>query len=292
MSAVKRKPSQYWPWIFFLAWIAWLLGVWVHGFFPNLFGRHFDFQQAGEFGDAFGPLSALMAALAAVGAWFALRQAREQAFEATFYSLLEHHNSIVAGTDIQAGKRTKDERGKFVFEKGTTYIGRDAYRRLLRTLRLTVAGMKAGDDLDRVREGYRRFFDKNEDELAHYLRTLYHIVLYVHKSSVDDKILYMRIIRAQLSNSEQILLLYNVTVGKGFWKFKALAEEYSLLHNVRFKEDAGLWEAATLKPLMDPKAFREQDADTWPTREEILPEATPIHAASSASPKTAQRSRK
>jgi hypothetical protein len=271
MPTAKRKPAHYWPWIFFLAWLGWVAGVWLHGFYPNLLGHKFDFQQAGEFGDAFGPLSALMAALAAVGAWFALRQSREQAFEATFYSLLGHHNAIVAGTDIQAGKRTKDEQGKAVFEKGTMYVGRDAYRRLLRTLRLTVAGMKTGDELNRVRDGYRRFFNKNEDELAHYLRTLYHMVLYVDKSPVEDKKLYMRIIRAQLSNSEQILLLYNVTVGKGFWKFKPLVEKYSLLHNVRFKDDAGLWEAATLKSLIASQAFREEDADKWPTREEISP---------------------
>src|SRR4030095_2914210 len=164
----------YWPWFFFVAWLLWIAGVWFHGLFPNILGRQFDFERAGQFGDAFGPLSSLMAALAAVGAWFALRQSREQAFEATFYSLLAHHNSIVAGTDIQSSKRTTNDEGKTTSEKGTLYVGRDAYRRLLRSLRLTVAGMKERDELDRVREGYRRFFERNEDELAHYLRTLYH----------------------------------------------------------------------------------------------------------------------
>ncbi|MEO7189214.1 MAG: putative phage abortive infection protein [Sphingomicrobium sp.] len=234
-----------------------------------MLGRSFDFEKAGQFGDSFGPLSALMAALAAVGAWFALQQSREHAFEATFYSLLEHHNSIVAAAGFKSSKQTKNSDGKTIKEKGDTYEGREAYRRLLRSLRSTIASMKGEDDLEKVLKGYSRFFDRYEDKLAHYFRTLYHIVLYIHRSKVNDKQLYFRILRAQLSNSEQILLLYNAVAGKGFWKFKELVEIYSLLHNVRFKEVGSLWEASILKSHIGTKAFRENDAEKWPTAEDV-----------------------
>lgn len=270
---MKWKSARYWPWLFFAAWLIWVAGVWGHGLYPNILGRNFDFERAGQFGDAFGPLSALMASLAAVGAWFALRQSREQAFEATFYSLLAHHNSIVASTAVQTRKkRPKDASGDTTQDESNLYEGREAFRRLLRLLRSTVAGVKKDDELERVLSGYSRFFNRYEDKLAHYFRTLYHIVLYVHRSRVIDKRLYIRILRAQLSNSEQILLLYNLVAGKGFWKFKGLAETYSLLHNVRFQEDSGLWEEAILKPLIKPSAFRETDAEKWPSAMEIMAE--------------------
>lgn len=257
----NRRRIKYWPWIFFGVWLLWVAGVWIHGLRPNLFGRDFDFERAGQFGEAFGPLSALMASLAAVGAWFALGQSREQAFEATFYSLLAHHNSIVASTIIQTTKRSKEGAGQESPKESTVYVGREAYRRLLRLWRSTIAGMKRQDELEKVLEGYSRFFNRYEDKLAHYFRTLYHIVLFVHRSDILDKTLYIRILRAQMSNSEQTLLLYNVVAGKGFWKFRELAETYSLLHNIRFQEDSGLWEEAILKPLIWPNALRESEAE-------------------------------
>jgi hypothetical protein len=112
------RPARFWPWIFLAGWLLWVAGVWIHGVKPDLLGRAFDFEKAGQFGDAFGPLSALMSALAAVGAWFALKQSREQAFETTFYSLLEHHNSIVAATEFKTTKQTETPEGKIVRHRG------------------------------------------------------------------------------------------------------------------------------------------------------------------------------
>ena len=211
-------------------WVLWLVGVVLHGNGVNILtplGVSSSYKRAAEFGDAFGPLSSLMAALAAVGAWFAFKQSQEQAFESTFYSLLAHHNSIVASVDILQKKREKLPDESTELKTGDNYQGRDAFRRMLRLLRSTIAGMKNVDELARVSEGYKRFHERYEDELAHYFRTIYYIVLFIHRSKIKDKDLYIKILRAQLSNSEQILLLYNVSVGFGYWKFKELVENYS-----------------------------------------------------------------
>lgn len=254
-------------------WLLWLVGIVLHGNGTNVLSwlgiSSYSYEKAGQFGDSFGPLSALMAALAAVGVWFAFRQSQDQAFESTFYSLLAHHNSIVESTDIVQKTKEKHEDGTSELKTGDNFQGRDAFRRMLRLLRSTVAGMKDIDELDRVSRGYRRFHDRYEDELAHYFRTIYHIVLFVEKSKIQNKDLYFRIIRAQLSNSEQVLLLYNVTVGYGFWKFRRIVEDRSLLHNIHFNEESGLWEERTLKPLLSGKAFRQADAEQWPSRDDL-----------------------
>ena len=254
-------------------WLLWLVGIVLHGSGTNILSwlgiPSYSYEKAGQFGDSFGPLSALMAALAAVGAWFAFRQSQDQAFESTFYSLLAHHNSIVESTDIIQKTREKHDDGTSELTTGDNFQGRDAFRRMLKLLRFTIAGMKDLDELDRISRGYRRFHDRYEDELAHYFRTIYHIVLFVNNSKIQNKDLYFRIIRAQLSNSEQVLLLYNITVGYGFWKFKKLVEDHSLLHNIHFSEKSGLWEERTLKPLLNEKAFRQADAEQWPSRDDL-----------------------
>jgi hypothetical protein len=246
-----------------------LVGVVLHGNGLDVLGflgiEHNSYEKAGQFGDSFGPLSSLMAALAAVGAWLAFQQSKEQAFETTFYSLLSHHNSIVNSIDILQQTRVKDDAGVSKLVTGDTFQGRDAFRRMLRILRSTVAGLKYEDELEKVSEGYRRFYFRYEDQLAHYFRTIYHIVSFVDSSNVRHKGLYIKILRAQLSNSEQILLLYNVTVGFGFGKFRFLAERHSLFHNMRLSGISGLWESKTLKPILDDLAFRQGDADPWPS---------------------------
>lgn len=275
------------PTAILFAWLSWVIAVILHGNGANVtsfFGvTKTDYKIAAEFGDAFGSLSSLMAALAAAGAWHAVAQTRIQAFESTFYSLLAHHNQIVGATDIQAKRRVENVGEKSELVNGEKYVGRDAYKRLLRNLRLAVAGQKHSDPKIRAIEGYKSFYNKYQDDLAHYFRTIYHIMRYIDNSSVPDKNFYARVVRAQLSNSEQILLMYNCSVGKGRAKFRDLVERYALLHNMSVDQNEKHWEITVIKPSIRANAFREDETEQWPE---------PADLALDEAPKSIQRTYK
>lgn len=55
----------------------------------------------------------------------------------------------------------------------------------------------------------------------------------IDKSSVDNKEIYSRIVRAHLSDPEVCLISYNCAIGDGRFKFKSLVEKYSALHNMK-----------------------------------------------------------
>ena len=210
-------------------WFGWLVAVLLHGNGANVAVKlelsKFDYRSAAEFGEAFGSLSSFMAALAAAGAWYAVGQARRQAFETTFYNLMDHLNQIVTETDIQGKRSVRDELGNTRKENTQLYRGRDAFQRMVRNARLSIAGTKNESEIDRVVRGWQSFHNKYKNDLAHYFRTLYHIMNFIDQSKIEGAAMYAKILRAELSDSEQILLMYNCSVGKGRAKFKHLGSE-------------------------------------------------------------------
>ncbi|MBX7532762.1 putative phage abortive infection protein [Qipengyuania sp. 1XM1-15A] len=220
-----------------------------------------------------------MASLAAAGAWIAVGQTREQSFEATFYNLLDQLTQIVAGTDIQGKKSVVGLDGKKTKKNTDKFEGKDAFSRMLRNLRLSVAGSKGASQEDRVIKGFRSFHDKYQNDLAHYFRTVYHIVRYVHYSNSSNKQLFMNILRAQMSDAEQTLLMYNCSVGKGREKFKNLVEEYSLLHNCSRNKDSKHWENTVLRPAFKSTAFRDDKIEVWPSASDLQSDIEKSQAA-------------
>jgi hypothetical protein len=82
-------------------------------------------------------------------------------------------------------------------------------------------------------------FSGHASRLGHYFRHLYMAVKFVVNSDVvanyDDKMKYLRILRAQLSNHEQILLFYNWLGDFGTdWENKEnrFFTEYCMIHNL------------------------------------------------------------
>jgi hypothetical protein len=80
---------------------------------------------------------------------------------------------------------------------------------------------------------YDHFYYLYLSDLGHYFRNLYHIVRFAEKSELS-KIKtqkFVKILRAQLSNYEILMLAYNGVHEKGK-KFYRLLEEYELLKNL------------------------------------------------------------
>lgn len=92
---------------------------------------------------------------------------------------------------------------------------------------------------------YGKWFTIFNAELGHYFRHLYHIVNFVDKnnyfflSKKEDYLKeydYIKILRAQLSNSELVLLSLNALSENGL-KFKPLIEKYKLLKNINLETE-------------------------------------------------------
>jgi hypothetical protein len=84
-------------------------------------------------------------------------------------------------------------------------------------------------------------YSGHASRLGHYFRHLYLTVKSVAKSDIitdyDDRMKYLRILRAQLSNHEQILLFYNWLSEYGYdWENNkhSFLTEYCMIHNLWF----------------------------------------------------------
>jgi hypothetical protein len=193
-------------------------------------GINWNFSNPGAFGDSFGPLSGIMAGIAAVSAIaaFQAQQAeierakireidedklrRKSDFERTFFQLLEAFQRIVTETDIHGS--------------GPTKTGRDAFRAILQKFESENARLASAE------KSWTSLIEYYRNDLNHYFRFMYHIVNFVHNSDMEDKYFYTRILRSSLSDSELTLVALNCAYGEGNPKFKRLVERYSILHNI------------------------------------------------------------
>lgn len=214
-----------------------------------------DFTGAGQFGDSFGPLNTLMAgvaAVAAVSAYVAQRQeldrikadseaernhSEKRDFETTFFNLLNIFRSAA-----------KDINVLDVYSRNPANRP-DPFRRFLSD---HIQSNVSDGDIERA---YRVAYRNHKDELGHYFRLFYHILRYIDNSSVKDKFLYSRILRATLSGSEIVTIALNCLHGGGKQKLKPLVEAFSMLHNISVN-DLNEWNLYT---GFDPKAFGDRN---------------------------------
>lgn len=239
--------------------VLWIAGVLLQGFAAThgWTVASMDFAVAGAFGDAFGGLSAFMATAAAIGAWQAViyqrqeldsSKAREQEldrisakrdFETTFFNMMSLFRSTVAEIRYEAPS-TVDIRQ-----------GREGLSQILREIRLRA--QKDGD----WQKSFKSVYHVHRDDLAHYFRLIYHIVVFIDQSNIENKMLYIRLLRANISNSEIILIGLNCIFGNGYEKFKPLVERYALLHNIS-AEDA---RKTMISTSFDQRAFGDRRID-------------------------------
>ncbi|HLX94112.1 MAG TPA: putative phage abortive infection protein [Verrucomicrobiae bacterium] len=170
-----------------------------------------------------------------------------QNFETSFFQLLNLQNQI-ASNMRQAKSRYEHNAGG-----GHTVIdwvvGRSCfafwYENLKDThkefqMNLNFKKWTGTTEFERVRECYEAFYTEkgHQEDLAHYFRTLYHLIKFVKISDVvveyKDKRRYTSLVRAQLSAYELALLFYNglSPYGEGF---KPWIEEFGLLEHLDTK---------------------------------------------------------
>jgi hypothetical protein len=176
-----------------------------------------------------------------------LRVTSLQNFNNNFFQLINQHHRLVEnltttvdGISTPASPSTKrdvfDDLAWRIatdyefFGKNQLYIIKNTKGRRLDPNPQLAPGIKNEEGLKRLNSIYDHYFHIHQSDLSHYFRNLYHIVKFVHTSRLPraKKKSSLKILRAQLSNYELLLLAYDGlhTYGE---KFKPLIERYELL---------------------------------------------------------------
>ncbi len=234
-------------WVFGLA----VLIVLLYGGFLVLVTWPIDkltIQNAGVFGDSFGVLTSLFSALAFCGVvltlfyqkeelriqkieWQAQKEEnedsrneiRKQGFENSFFQMLRLHNQIVEGISQPqsnaGGAHVNDGRSVLKTLSSRLYGG------------IARKGGEDNNDKEIILEAYSSFWATSGHHLAHYFRFLYNIFRFLSESDIENKVFYVRLVRAQLSNQELFLIYYNSFTKQGE-NFQKYIVEFKLMDNL------------------------------------------------------------
>ena len=153
---------------------------------------------------------------------------KKQTLENTLFQLLRLHQEILQAVRFSRGQ-------------GIETRGREAIRDLAGKFRdecnvsehKGLKGLKGLED-ECLRDAYNEFHLKFQSSIGHYFRNLYQILKFINggQAEEEDKKLYGRLVRAQLSSDELFLLFYNCLSEVGVKKFKPLVEKFAMLHHV------------------------------------------------------------
>jgi len=159
---------------------------------------------------------------------------RSQSFENTFFNMINLHNQIVQSISYVDTESIPRE--------SIQYNGRDYFKFATNDLISQFYNMDNTPELNDVVKEYKVFYEKYQAHIGHYFRNFYHIVELIHNNkdleTYTDKMKYIRIIRAQLSSYELVLILYHALFDLEHHKDKNLLNyinEYELLHNIEKK---------------------------------------------------------
>jgi len=207
----------------------------------NPLGVEWSFERTGQLGDSFGIISAFMTATAALFAFRTYQRAvkdserlERRASEPSYLNLIERRYDVL--NRIRHITITRDPLAWPVEEKRDEVNGQAALDRM--------AALLQTRRQNRPEEALKTLFDGVIDHalgLSNHFRFTYHIVAYADRqfgepslfgSKANPAYPYVRLLRAQVSDSELLLIALNCVVGEGHAKFKAMVEGYALLHNM------------------------------------------------------------
>jgi hypothetical protein len=208
--------------------------------------RNLDSRLFADYGQFIsGFLGSFISLLGFILLYKTLTAQREQftqsSFQSNFYSLLENHRNILNSiSDRVGGISEEDEKGADFFADLAQRICIDYNgkpEKILKRKVLPECNPKS-KGVERVIKIYDHYFQIHQSDLGHYFRSLYHFVRFIIESDVDEntKKRHIKILRAQLSNYEILLLAYNCLHEYGE-EFKPLVEKYELLKNLNFEQN-------------------------------------------------------
>ena len=251
-------------WFFSFIFLFIFLSIPVSGFFLNE-----NAEQRGQWGDFFGgTLNPLLTFLTFVGLLFTIfLQQRElnlsrdelaltreelkrssdalesqneslvqQRFETTLFNMISLLNEIINSMDVKYPG------------SDTSYHGRDCFKFFESKLNdfydyrswnddpVYEPGFGNDDmieyphDDERIMESYKLLYNRFNSDLGHYFRVLYNIFKFINQSSYKNPI-YGKILRAQLSNQELLIIFYNCSSEYGR-NFREPSSVFALFDNL------------------------------------------------------------
>lgn len=212
----------------------------------------YTIANAGVFGDSFGVLTSLFSALAFAGVAYTIASQREelknqrieaaiqrseseinrkeiykQGFENTFFQMLKLHNQITM--EIEKERRVhgaiRDFGGRLALKEMKLDLMRAFHR----------GNIDHQSSPQQISNEFESFYIDFGFQLAHYFRFLYNIFRFLDESAIENKELYIRLVRAQISNQELYILYYNALSKRGL-KFQKYITEFKLMDNLDPRE--------------------------------------------------------
>ncbi len=167
-------------------------------------------------------------------------------FENTFFQMVSIHNTIVNSIDVDRGPSKNQLRG------------RECFKHFRDEMQTFYDADPSTDELKKSLAAHDHLWKSYQNDLAHYYRYLYNIIRFINESDVN-KTRYIRILRAQLSDFELLVLFYNGLFPLAV-KFKEYVEFFTLFDNLpkdllfdrshdQFYEPSAFDEKAPKKPL-------------------------------------------
>lgn len=158
-----------------------------------------------------------------------LQATDRQNFESTFFQMLTLHNTIVNSIDLYySGRATSGD-----VDKGSRETkGRDCFSQFFDNFKDKYEEARGHPDRDRLQIAYDEFWKYRQQDLAHYYRYLYNVLRFVHEAKgIKDRGPYVKLLRAQLSDYELVMLFYTALNKHGinYWLY---IHEYQLFDNL------------------------------------------------------------
>ena len=154
---------------------------------------------------------------------------KKQNFENTFFSLIDLYISIVNALEIRLPQLG-------IPHRDVTFKGRECFSNFFSDLKREYDGERKrapdSDDLALCKSAYGRFANYRQSDIGHYFSTLYKIIQFVDSSEIEEKQIYINLLKAQLSSYELSLLFYNCLSEYSMKYFKLYVEKCGLLEHL------------------------------------------------------------
>jgi hypothetical protein len=160
-----------------------------------------------------------------------IKSTDRQNFESTFFQMLTLHNTIVNSIDLYYSGRERIP-GLDVEKEPRETKGRDCFKQFFQNFEDEYEKLNDLPERERFQAAYDAFWEKRQQDLAHYYRYLYNVFRFVHESKgIEDRGPYVKLLRAQLSDYELVMLFYTALNKHGinYWLY---IHEYQLFDNL------------------------------------------------------------
>lgn len=229
--------------------IKYAILIWLIYLFGGICAHYwlgYGMTTLGQTGDMFGALNTLFTGLTFAGLVFTIYLQRieinnskaeskvnqslrqRQLFEGTFFEL----NKLLNETILMIKIRITDDKNHC--DKAHTIeevTGRRAIKVLSKRLSDSMVQTCGASLETEINNRYLEIYKILESEISAYFRITYRIFRLIDAAEIDNKMLYAKTIRAQLSNGELIFIFYNCLSDEGK-KMKEYIIKYHLLKHL------------------------------------------------------------